>query len=33
VHNPGGDLTVELGETAVLTGEAVYVATVEVPWP
>lgn len=33
VHNPGGDVTVELGETAVLSGPAVLVAVVEVPWP
>jgi diaminopimelate epimerase len=33
VHNPGGDVTVELGDTAVLTGPAVLVAAVEVPWP
>ncbi|GAC1544574.1 MAG: diaminopimelate epimerase [Acidimicrobiales bacterium] len=35
VHNPGGDVTVELGEgeTAVLTGPAQRVATVEISWP
>jgi diaminopimelate epimerase len=33
VHNPGGDLTVELGETAVLTGPSSRVGVVEVPWP
>ncbi|GAC1309065.1 MAG: diaminopimelate epimerase [Acidimicrobiales bacterium] len=35
VHNPGGDVTVELGEgeSAVLTGPAQRVATVEVLWP
>ena len=32
VHNPGGDVTVELGATAVLTGPAARVARVEVPW-
>jgi diaminopimelate epimerase len=31
VHNPGGDLTVEVGETAVLTGPATFVATVGYP--
>ena len=33
VHNPGGDVTVELGPTAVLTGPAARIASVEVPWP
>jgi diaminopimelate epimerase len=33
VHNPGGDVTVELRETAVLTGPAARVASVEMPWP
>jgi diaminopimelate epimerase len=33
VHNPGGDVIVELGETATLIGPAVHVATVELPWP
>jgi diaminopimelate epimerase len=33
VHNPGGDVTVDLGETAVLTGPAARVASVEYPWP
>jgi diaminopimelate epimerase len=33
VHNPGGDVTVELGETAVLTGPAARIAAVELPWP
>jgi diaminopimelate epimerase len=33
VHNPGGDVTVELGETAVLTGPVVRIATLEFPWP
>lgn len=33
VHNPGGDVTVELGETAVLTGPAVRIGAVELPWP
>ena len=33
VHNPGGDVTVDLGDTAILTGPAAKVATVEVPWP
>jgi diaminopimelate epimerase len=32
VHNPGGDVIVEVGPTAILTGPAVYVATVELPW-
>jgi diaminopimelate epimerase len=32
VHNPGGDLIVDVGETAVLTGPAVFVATVDYPW-
>ena len=33
VHNPGGDVTVELGETATLIGPAEQIATIEVPWP
>jgi diaminopimelate epimerase len=33
VHNPGGDVLVELGETAVLTGPAARIASVEMPWP
>jgi diaminopimelate epimerase len=33
VHNPGGDVTVDVGDTAVLTGPAVCVAMVEYPWP
>jgi len=33
VHNPGGDVTVDLGETAVLTGPAARIASVEMPWP
>jgi diaminopimelate epimerase len=33
VHNPGGDVTVELGDTATLTGPAVLIANVELPWP
>ncbi len=33
VHNPGGDLRVTLGGTAVLTGPAVRVASVELAWP
>jgi len=33
VHNPGGDVSVDLGETAVLTGPAARIATVELPWP
>ncbi len=32
VHNPGGDVTVEIGATAVLTGPAACIATVEFPW-
>jgi diaminopimelate epimerase len=33
VHNPGGDVTVELeGEEALLTGPTVFIADVEVPW-
>jgi diaminopimelate epimerase len=33
VHNPGGDLEVELrGDTALLTGPATYVGRVEVAW-
>jgi diaminopimelate epimerase len=30
VHNPGGDLDVELGETILLTGPAVFVARLEI---
>jgi diaminopimelate epimerase len=33
VHNPGGDVEVEVGETAILTGPAVRIAVVELPWP
>jgi diaminopimelate epimerase len=33
VHNPGGDVVVDLGETVVLTGPVVRVAEVELPWP
>ena len=33
VHNPGGDVVVDLGDTAVLTGPAVRIAAVEMPWP
>jgi diaminopimelate epimerase len=33
VHNPGGDVTVELGASAVLTGPAARIASVELPWP
>lgn len=34
VHNPGGDLTVEIKEeTVLLTGPAVFIARIEVPWP
>ncbi|MEA3075597.1 MAG: diaminopimelate epimerase [Actinomycetota bacterium] len=34
VHNPGGDLEVELkDETVLLTGPAVFIARIEVPWP
>jgi diaminopimelate epimerase len=34
VHNPGGDLTVELNHAAaLLTGPTVWVADVEVAWP
>jgi diaminopimelate epimerase len=33
VHNPGGDVLVELGDTAVLTGPAARIASVEMPWP
>jgi diaminopimelate epimerase len=32
VHNPGGDVTVDVGETTVLTGPAAFIATVEYPW-
>jgi len=31
VHNPGGDLDVEVGETILLTGPAEFVARVEIP--
>jgi diaminopimelate epimerase len=33
VRNPGGDVTVTLGDTATLTGPAVRVAAVELAWP
>ena len=33
VHNPGGDVTVELQDTAILTGPAARIASVELPWP
>jgi diaminopimelate epimerase len=33
VHNPGGDVRVEHGDVAFLTGPATRVAVVEVPWP
>ena len=33
VHMPGGSVEVGLGEALTLTGPAVLVATVEVPWP
>jgi len=33
VHNPGGDVTVELGDTALLTGPSARIAAVELPWP
>jgi diaminopimelate epimerase len=33
VHMPGGAVAVGLGESLTLTGPAVLVATVEVPWP
>jgi diaminopimelate epimerase len=33
VHNPGGDVIVELGATAVLTGPAARIASVELAWP
>jgi diaminopimelate epimerase len=33
VHMPGGAVEVGLGEALTLTGPAVLVATVEVPWP
>jgi diaminopimelate epimerase len=33
VHNPGGDVLVELADTAVLTGPAARIASVELPWP
>ena len=33
VHNPGGDVTVELHDTAILTGPAARIASVELPWP
>jgi diaminopimelate epimerase len=33
VHNPGGDVTVELhDEEALLTGPTVFIADIEVPW-
>jgi diaminopimelate epimerase len=33
VHNPGGDVPVELeGEEALLTGPTVFIADIEVPW-
>lgn len=32
VHNPGGDVTVVLGDTAVLIGPSVRIAAVEYPW-
>ena len=32
VHNPGGAVIVELGETAVLTGPAVRIGSVELQW-
>ena len=32
VHMPGGDAVVDLGDTITLTGPAVFVATVELPW-
>ncbi|MDQ3146924.1 MAG: diaminopimelate epimerase, partial [Actinomycetota bacterium] len=32
VHMPGGSVDVELGESVILTGPAVHVADVEVPW-
>ena len=31
VHNPGGDLDVEVGETMLLAGPAEFVARVEIP--
>lgn len=33
VHNPGGDVLVELGDAVVLTGPAARIASVEMPWP
>jgi diaminopimelate epimerase len=33
VHNPGGDVIVEIGDTALLTGPAAKIADVEWPWP
>ena len=34
VHNPGGDVTVELkDDEALLTGQTVWIADVEYPWP
>jgi diaminopimelate epimerase len=34
VHNPGGDVQVELkDDTVLLTGPAVFIARIEVPWP
>ncbi|MEA3054887.1 MAG: hypothetical protein QOD30_319, partial [Actinomycetota bacterium] len=33
VHNPGGDVTVELNDDrALLTGETVWIADVETQW-
>jgi diaminopimelate epimerase len=33
VHNPGGDVTVDLkGEEALLSGPTVFIAVIEVPW-
>jgi diaminopimelate epimerase len=32
VHNPGGDVTVEVGDTFVLTGPAALIGTVELLW-
>ena len=33
VHNPGGDVTVELADTATLIGPSTRIAAVEVMWP
>lgn len=33
VHQPGGDVTVQLGDPIVLTGPATYICDVEYPWP